>query len=185
MASACRPPDMDIAQIVSSERLVIPALRDQTKAGVLQELVESLVAEHSSIDASRLLDVLWERERLGSTGIVEGVAIPHGKLPGLPQVVGVVGCHKDGIDFESLDGSRTRLFFLLVSPEESAGQHLKALAQVSRLVKDATFRAYLLGAQSQHDLYLRLVGTDRLETARHPQPPLFAGALGTSDMIRS
>jgi PTS system nitrogen regulatory IIA component len=156
---------MDLTQIVS-ERLVITALREQTKAGVLRELVDVLVREHPTVDATRLLEVLWERERLGSTGIVEGVAIPHGKLPGLPKVVGVVGCHREGIDFESLDGARTKLFFLLVSPDDAVGQHLKALAQVSRLVKDAAFCAGLLGATDDHDLYLRLVRAD--EMARTP-----------------
>src|SRR5437016_14433762 len=126
---------MDLIRLVS-EHLVIPALQQQTKPGVLRELVEPLVREYPDVDAGRLLEVLWERERLGSTGIAPGVAIPHGKLPQLPKVIAVVGCHHEGIDFESLDGSPTRLFFLLASPEDSAGQHLKALAQISRFVKD-------------------------------------------------
>lgn len=171
---------MDITQVVS-ERLVIPGLREQTKAGVLRELVECLVREHPDVDASRLLEVLWERERLGSTGIVEGVAIPHGKLPRLPKVVGVVGCHGEGVDFESLDGSRTRLFFLLVSPEEAAAQHLKALAQISRLVKDAAFCARLLAASDQRDLYLRLANADRVASPGHER--LSAGPPCSSTVV--
>jgi nitrogen PTS system EIIA component len=155
---------MDLIRLVS-EHLVIPALQEQTKAGVLRELVEPLVREYPHVDSGCLLDVLWERERLGSTGIAPGVAIPHGKWPGLPKVIAVVGCHPEGIDFESLDGAPTRLFFLLVSPEESAGQHLKALAQVSRLVRDAAFCAQLLTAADPRELYLRLVGGE--EATRH------------------
>ena len=88
----------------------------------------------------RLVEVLWERERLGSTAIGDGIAIPHGKLPALKSVLGAFGRHVAGVDFESLDGSPTQLFFLLVAPEDSVGQHLKALARVSRLLKDRGFR---------------------------------------------
>lgn len=165
---------MEITQIVS-ERLVIPALQEQTKAGVLRELVDPLVREHPNVDASFLLEALWERERLASTGIAEGVAIPHGKLPGFPKVVGVVGRHREGIDFESLDGARTKLFFLLVSPQEAAGQHLKALAQISRLVNDAAFCARLMAAADQRDLYLRLVGAPGEASPEYGQP-----SIGTS-----
>ena len=139
------------------EPLVIPTLRERTKAGVLRELAESVVAQHPDVDASRLADVLCERERLGSTGIVAGVAIPHGRLPGLSALIGAFGRHLDGVDFESLDGSPTKLFFLLVAPEDSNGDHLKALAQISRLVKDTAFRDSLLAARDQHELYRRIV----------------------------
>ena len=94
----------------------------------------------AGIDADRLVEVLWERERLGSTAIGDGIAIPHGKLPGLKGVIGAFGRHPAGVDFDSLDGSPTHLFFLLVAPEDSVGQHLKALARVSRLLKDRAFR---------------------------------------------
>lgn len=147
---------MRITELLS-ERFVIPALSGQTKVCVLRELVEPLVVHHPEIDGDRLLNVLRERERLGSTGIAEGVAIPHGRLPGLPKVIGVFGRHPQGVDFESLDGSPTKLFFLLVAPAESVGQHLKALAQVSRLVQDAAFRDSLMNARDHNELYLRIV----------------------------
>ncbi len=146
---------MKITDIVS-ESLVIPALKGKTKEEVLRELAESMAAEHPEIDAERLNQVLWERERLGSTAIGDGIAIPHGKLPGLQAVLGAFARHLHGVDFESLDGQPTKLFFLLVAPENSVGQHLKALARVSRLLKEPSFRAQLMTAGDRHELYRRI-----------------------------
>jgi len=133
--------------------LVIPALKGRTKETVLRELAEHLAANYPEIDGNRLVEVLWERERLGSTAIGDGIAIPHGKLAGLKTVLGAFGRHPEGVDFQSLDGNPTKLFFLLVAPEDSVGLHLKALARVSRLLKDESFRAQLMTATDQHDLY--------------------------------
>src|SRR5262245_36439357 len=137
---------MKILDILTSDALVAPALAGTTKSAVLRELAEHLAGQHPEIDAGRLVEVLWERERLGSTAIGDGIAIPHGKMPGLKGVIGAFGRHKSGVDFDSLDGSPTHLFFLLVAPEDSVGQHLKALARVSRLLKDRAFRDRLLAA---------------------------------------
>lgn len=135
------------------ESLVIPALRGQTKEDVLRELAEQLAAVHPEVGAARLVDVLWERERLGSTAIGDGIAIPHGKLPGLKTVLAAFGRHLQGVDFQSLDGKPSTLFFLLVAPEDSVGLHLKALARVSRLLKDQAFRQKLMAATDRGDLY--------------------------------
>lgn len=135
------------------EALVIPALKGRTKEEVLRELAECMAAQHPDIDAGRLVEVLWERERLGSTAIGDGIAIPHGKLPGLRTVLGAFGRHPEGVDFQSLDGKPTKLLFLLVAPEDSVGQHLKALARVSRLLKDQSFRNQLLAARDQGELF--------------------------------
>ena len=135
------------------EALVIPALKGKTKEEVLRELATAMHAQHPEIDANRLVDVLWERERLGSTAIGDGIAIPHGKLPGLKTVLGAFGRHPQGVDFQSLDGKPTKLLFLLVAPEDSVGQHLKALARVSRLLKDPAFRNQLMNAPDQSELY--------------------------------
>jgi PTS system nitrogen regulatory IIA component len=135
------------------EELVIPELSGQTKDEVLRELAGHMAALHREIDAARLLEVLWERERLGSTAIGDGIAIPHGKLPGLHAVLAAFGRRTAGLDFQSLDGNPTRLFFLLVAPEDSVGQHLKALARVSRLLKDPAFRTRLLAASDRSELY--------------------------------
>lgn len=142
------------------EDLVIPNLTGGTKEEVLRELSEHLARHHREIDAARLLEVLWERERLGSTAIGDGIAIPHGKLPGLKTVVGEFARHPRGVDFQSLDGNPTRLFFLLVAPDDSVGQHLKALARVSRLLKDLAFRQQLIAAGDRNDLYRRICRED-------------------------
>ncbi len=104
--------------------------------------------------------MLNERERLGSTAIGDGIAIPHGKLKGITQILGVFGRSREGIDFDSLDGSPTHLFFLLVAPEDSASLHLKALARVSRLFKDGGFRQRLLDAADSDELYRLLKEED-------------------------
>ncbi len=144
---------MKILDILTSEGLVEPALRGADKTAVLGELAAHLAGQHAGIDADKLVEVLWERERLGSTAIGDGIAIPHGKLPGLQNVIGAFGRHPTGVNFDSLDGTPTHLFFLLVAPEDSVGQHLKALARVSRLLKDRAFRERLLTAPSRAALY--------------------------------
>jgi PTS system nitrogen regulatory IIA component len=146
---------MKILDILTSEALIAPALAGTSKTAVLRELAEHLVAQQPAggIDVNRLVEVLWERERLGSTAIGDGIAIPHGKLPGLTGVIGAFGRHVAGVDFDSLDGSPTHLFFLLVAPEDSVGQHLKALARVSRLLKDRAFRDKLVAAADRAELF--------------------------------
>jgi PTS system nitrogen regulatory IIA component len=135
------------------ESLVIPALQGHTKEEIIRELAEHMATVHPEIDARRLVDVLWERERLGSTAIGDGIAIPHGKLPGVKTVLGAFGRHVGGVDFQSLDDNPSKLFFLLVAPEDSVGLHLKALARVSRLLKDPEFRTRLLTAPDRAELY--------------------------------
>ncbi len=135
------------------ESLVVPDLKGQTKTAIIHELAGLVAAENADVDAARLEEVLWDRERLGSTAIGDGIAIPHGKLPGLKTVLGAFGRHLGGVEFQSLDGKPSQLFFLLVAPEDSVGLHLKALARVSRLLKAPAFRARLLTAEDRNDLY--------------------------------
>jgi len=150
---------MKITEILSPE-MVVPQLGGGTKAEVLTQLAQCLCNAHSEIAFDRLLGVLNERERLGSTAIGDGIAIPHGKLRGITQILGVFGRSREGVDFESLDGGPTHLFFLLVAPEDSASLHLKALARVSRLFKDASFRQRLLDAADGAELYRLLKEED-------------------------
>jgi PTS system nitrogen regulatory IIA component len=111
------------------------------------------------MNRTTLLRVLIERERLASTAIGEGVAIPHGKLP-VPKLVGCVGISRRGVDFESMDGRPTHIFFVLVAPENSTGIHLKALARISRLFKDPDFRSRLLQARDAADMFRVLADED-------------------------
>ncbi len=115
-----------------------------TKNGVLEEMATALASAVPSIEPDRLVEVLVEREALQSTGIGEGVAIPHGKLPGLDGLVAGFARCRDGLDFDSIDGQPTELFFLLVVPEHAGGrQHLKALARISRFCRNGEFRKRL------------------------------------------
>jgi PTS system nitrogen regulatory IIA component len=137
---------MKILDIVSPEG-VLGNLRAETKEGVLREMAEAAAAGVPSLSAQDLTSILMERESLGSTGIGDGVAIPHGKVPGIDRLVAVVGRSRPGVQFHSLDGKPTHLFFLVVAPDQSAGMHLKALARISRLLKDPRFRQSLLAAR--------------------------------------
>ena len=143
---------MKILDILAPEA-IIPALRATTKSEALQELATRLATLHPEIDGVRLVQVLLDREALGSTAIAEGIAIPHGKLPGVANVMAAFGRSANGLAFDSLDGNPTRLFFLLVAPEDSAGIHLKALARVSRLLKDKGFRDRLGAGGTQEQLF--------------------------------
>ena len=138
---------------ILNQNLVVSELHSATQTGVLQELSQQLATYYPHLSTEELVNVLLERERLGTTAIGEGIAIPHGKLPGLKDVVAVFGRSLTGIDCHSLDGALTQLFFLLVAPEDSAGIHLKSLARVSRLLKDKSFRERLLQADTQANLF--------------------------------
>src|SRR4051812_8494037 len=143
---------MKIADILAPE-LVVAAIRGRDKGDVIVELAGVVARHHPEIDHGRLVQALDDREKLNSTALGEGVAIPHGKLPGVKRVVAAFGRSPAGVDFSSLDGKPTHLFFLLVAPEDSAGAHLKALARISRLLKDDAFRARLMQAPDAAALY--------------------------------
>jgi nitrogen PTS system EIIA component len=114
-----------------------------TKKSVLEELVSLLARDGKVKDAKGTVDVLMEREKLGSTGIGQGIAIPHAKTDQTDQVTAAFGLSKRGIQFDALDGEPVYIFFLLVAPPDAAGLHLKALARISRLLKDKFFRQSL------------------------------------------
>src|SRR6267142_1641489 len=138
---------------VLAEPLVVSSLTGRSKGEVILELAQVVAHHHPEIRLDKLVQALEDRERLNSTALGEGVAIPHGKLAGLKRVIAAFGRSPGGIDFSSLDGKPTHLFFLLVAPEDSAGAHLKALARISRLLKDESFRQRLLAAPDAADLY--------------------------------
>jgi PTS system nitrogen regulatory IIA component len=143
---------MKIEDILAQE-LVLPDLAARSKTDVLVELATAVSAVHPELERERLVQALEDRERLNSTALGDGVAIPHGKLPGIKRVFAAFARSRQGVDFHSLDGGPTNLFFLLVAPEDSAGAHLKALARISRLLKDASFRTRLLEAPDAATLY--------------------------------
>ena len=138
---------------ILDKRLIIPQLTSKNKEGVLRELVHVLPSVEKQVSEDRTVEILLERESLGSTGIGEGVAIPHGKSKEVNKILASFGRSLPGLDFHSLDGKPTHLFFLLLAPENSAGMHLKALAQISRLMKDQAFRKRLMEAKSADEIY--------------------------------
>ena len=138
---------------------VIANLAGQTGQAVLAELCRPLTAAHR-IDGQRLVDTLLDREKLGSTGIGEGVAIPHGKVAGLPGLIASFGRHAQGVDFRAIDGKPTFLFFALFAPENSAGAHLKALARISRIFKNPSFREAILRAADAWEIYRLIEAED-------------------------
>ncbi|MBI2991953.1 MAG: PTS sugar transporter subunit IIA [Deltaproteobacteria bacterium] len=143
---------MKIADFLTASR-IIPSLKATDKKGVLKEMADWMAREDPALDARRLFDILLEREKISTTAIGEGVAIPHGKVSGVKQVRGLLARSSQGVDFDSLDGGLTHLFFVLVAPEDSAADHLKALARISRLLKDSDFRLRLMKEKSGAEIF--------------------------------
>ncbi len=137
-----------------NERAVSCDVKSHTKEDIIKELVALLVKAGSikDKDGTKLGQILLEREALGSTGIGQGVAIPHGKSNCVQDLLAAFGVSRHGVNFDSLDGEPVHLFFLLVAPEDSAGPHLKALARISRLLKDRHFRESLKNAKDEKHL---------------------------------
>ena len=151
---------MKITDFLGTES-IIPDLAGQDKAAVLHELAEKFPAAAAALNPKRVLDVLREREKISTTAIGDGVAIPHGKLADVDRVHAVFARSKPGIDFASLDGEPTHLFFALIAPENGAADHLKALARISRLLKEDAFRVRLLEAKSSKEIFDIIVAEDR------------------------
>ncbi|MES0396866.1 MAG: PTS sugar transporter subunit IIA [Syntrophobacteria bacterium] len=143
---------MKVLDILDKE-CIIAELRSRTKREVLEELTGALLNFKANLDKEALVEILLERERLGSTGIGDGIAIPHGKVQDLDELVLSFGRSTQGIEFDSMDGRPTHLFFLLIAPENSAGIHLRALAKISRLLKSSHFRQNLLEAGTEEELF--------------------------------
>jgi len=144
---------------ILKEETIISELTATDKKGVLQELTGP-VAQVSGVNQDEMVRVLLERERLGSTGIGTGVAIPHGKLRSLDSLLVGFGRSRKGIGFDAIDGRPAHLFFLLMAPENSTGDHLRMLARISRLLKDSALRQSLMDAAGPHELYTLIENED-------------------------
>ena len=147
-------------QEIIEEKNIIPELKARDKIGVLERLAELISTQEPSIDKNDLVKVLVERERLGTTGIGDGVAIPHGKLSGVKQPIVSFGRSKEGLDFDSMDGQPAYLFFLLVAPENSSGAHLQVLAKIAKILKSSAFRKKLMEATTKEEIYQTIIQTD-------------------------
>ena len=140
---------------------IIPALASRDKHAVLEEMAQWFAAHHDALNARRVLQVLLEREKISTTAIGEGVAIPHGKLAGVDHVLGVFARSPAGVDFASLDGGLTYLFFALIAQENAAADHLKALARISRLLKDSAFRRRLMEGGTREEIFRIIAEEDQ------------------------
>lgn len=138
---------------------VLPALKAASKKQALQELARK-AADLTGQHERAIFDVLLERERLGTTGVGHGIAIPHGKLAGLSRVHGLFARLDKPIDFDSIDDQPVDLVFLLLAPEHSGADHLKALARVSRLLRDANICAKLRGSDNADAIFAILSQSD-------------------------
>jgi len=137
---------------VLSKETIIADLKSKGKKGVLEELAEP-VARIAKTDSKNMVKVLLERERLGSTGIGGGIGIPHGKLKDIESLVLGFGLSRKGVDFESMDGRPTHIFFLLITPENSTGLHLRVLARISKLLKNDLLKENLINAVDREAIF--------------------------------
>jgi PTS system fructose-specific IIA component/PTS system nitrogen regulatory IIA component len=137
------------------------------KEGVVYELVGALVDAGSIQEDERdsIVKAIMNREELGSTGIGRGIAVPHTKHPSVDQLVGTVGVSIDGVDFNSLDGEKVQLLFLLVSPPDRPGDHLRALENISRQLRDDTFCRFLKQSKNAEDIQQLLEEADNNQFA--------------------
>jgi len=140
------------------KEFIIPELASENKMDVLAELAAPLKARWPDFDLEKAHRVLMEREALGTTGIGDGVAIPHGKMDNLDQIVIVVGRSVKGLNFEALDFKPCHILFLVMAPEHVAGLHLRILAHISRLLSDESFRREFMAAQGVDEMWKALGG---------------------------
>lgn len=143
---------MKISEILD-KRAVKIGMAAVSKEDCLKELVEILAQLEDIGDPKSIVKALIERENLGSTGIGQGIAIPHGKTDKVKRLVAVLGVSKSGVNFDALDGEPVYIFFLLVAPKSTPGPHLKALAQISRLLRDAYFCELIRKCKTEEEVY--------------------------------
>ena len=155
--------DMELTDLITPDH-VIARMRATSKKQALQELARKC-AEVSGLDQREIFDILLERERLGTTGIGRGIAIPHGKHDRLNGLVGVFARIDKAIDFDAVDGEPVDLLFLLLAPPSAGADHLKALAKVSRTLRDQTICTQLRGCEDADGIYALLAGTSTSNAA--------------------
>ena len=138
---------MTLLDILSPDSTIVD-LKGETKEEIIAELIDSLANSDAITDRDKVLQAVLEREKIMSTGIGDGIAIPHGKSDSVEQLIAALGTQRRGVDFEALDGEPAYVFFLLVSPANVSGPHIKALARISRLLKNDEFKKKLIAAES-------------------------------------
>ncbi len=143
---------MKLSDVLKKE-CIIPNITSTKKPDVIRELSEKLCSQYPNINVDTLVDVLLQREKLSSTAVDSGVAIPHAKMGDISNILAAFGRSIKGVEFESLDGKPTHLFILLLAPENSAGTSLKLLARISNMFRSPEFRQRLLEAEGEDEIY--------------------------------
>ena len=142
---------MNLLDILSKKSTVV-GLEGETKEDIITELVDSLEVGEVISDRDKVLEAVLEREKIMSTGVGDGIAIPHGKSEAVVKLAAALGTQRRGVDFEALDGEPAYVFFLLVSPANVSGPHIKALARISRLLKNDDFKKRLVAASTTEEI---------------------------------
>lgn len=143
---------MKIADILEPKNIV-PHLHSTSKAEVIKELADNISSVYPNINRERLVEVLLEREKLCSTAVDSGVAIPHAKISGVTDITLGFGRSIEGIEFESIDRKETHFFITLIAPGDAAGSHIGLLARISKVFKNPELRSRLMKLESQEDIY--------------------------------
>ena len=154
---------MTLLDILSADSTLVD-LKGETKEDIIAELVDTLAVGDAISDRDKVLQAVLEREKIMSTGIGDGIAIPHGKSDAVEKLVAALGTQRRGVDFEALDGEPAYVFFLLVSPANVSGPHIKALARISRLLKNDDFKKKLIAAETAAEII------EIIETEEHNTP---------------
>jgi mannitol/fructose-specific phosphotransferase system IIA component (Ntr-type) len=143
---------MNLLEILSPDSVIAPLVA-KDKKGVIDELVDLLASVKKVNDARLLKDAVWQREQMRTTGIGAGLAIPHGKCPGMPGLAMAIGRPASPMEFEAIDGQPVRLVVLLASPPDRTSDHIQALARISRLMTMEDFRERIYAAQTAAEIY--------------------------------
>lgn len=151
---------MNLLDILSPESTIVD-LKGESKEDIIAELVNSLPVGDAITDRDQVLQAVLDREKIMSTGIGDGIAIPHGKSAAVTELVAAMGTQRRGVDFDALDGEPAFVFFLLVSPANVSGPHIKALARISRLLKNEEFKKKLIEADSAEDIIASIEAAER------------------------
>lgn len=150
---------MKIAEILR-EQCIVADIKGKTKREIIAELVEALEKARLIEDVETVVNVVMEREKLGSTGIGNGVAVPHGKLKNINNIVCALGRSQNGVDFDAVDRGLVHIFFLVLAPEDSASLHLKVLSRITKILRDQSLRKKVIKLSNTHDIYMSILEED-------------------------
>ena len=153
---------MTLLDILSADSTLVD-LKGETKEDIIAELVDTLAVGDAISDRDKVLQAVLEREKIMSTGIGDGIAIPHGKSDAVEKLVAALGTQRRGVDFEALDGEPAYVFFLLVSPANVSGPHIKALARITRLLKNDDIKKKLIAAETAAEI-IEIIETEERNT---------------------